>query len=683
VAARLARRTRRSRAIRDVELKTGMRRLLVVASAACLLVLLSGQAASAHALLRTSDPSSGELLEKSPPKVVITFTEPPDPKLSFIHVLDQSGRDVESGKTQPVPGSPLELQVALPSLSNGVYTVVWRTVSKTDGHVTGNSYAFGVGVAPPTGQRSTTGTSASTPPPSVLAAMGRWGLYWGLALLLAGAVVGLLAFRGRLPGPSWVLVVAWVVAAAGLVAMTVEERDMVGVSYGDLFGSSAGWALVRQGIALLVVGVGVVLVAVSRRTAALVLLALAASAAMLVHAMAGHAASESPTWFNVGVQWMHLLAVGVWVGGLVWLLIGTRRRAASQSQPGVAVSRFSFLAGIALAVVAVTGIARAVDELGGIGAWRALYRTTFGLTLLLKVAVFAGLVALGARNRYVNVAAVAARGERFRSLKRTVGAEVLLAAGIFGITGVLTQLPPAVQLAAAEGPTRPGQLVVTGSDFATSVRVRLTVTPGTVGPNRFYARIADFDSGSPVRADRVSLQFSLPSQPDLGTPSLDLAQGAVGEWTGTGTTLSFPGTWDVSVLIQRPAGSLVVPLQVEPRSPPQTITVSSAPGQPTLYTIHLSGGTTAQTYVDPGKPGNDTVHFTFFQPSGSEQPIASATATATTPAGKTEDLTLIRFDPGHFAANTRLVSGRWRFTIQATTKEGAVLSAYFDQTIGQ
>jgi hypothetical protein len=28
------------------------------------------------------------------------------------------------------------------------------------------------------------------------------------------------------------------------------------------------------------------------------------------------------------------------------------------------------------------------------------------------------------------------------------------------------------------------------------------------------------------------------------------------------------------------------------------------------------------------------------------------------------------------------VSGRWRFTIQATTKEGASLSAYFDQTIG-
>jgi copper transport protein len=659
-----------------------VRRFLAVALGAGLLLVSTGQAASAHALLRRSDPASGALLQKPPPEVVITFTEPPDPKLSFIHVLNEGGRDVEAGKTEPVPGSSLELQVALPQLPNGVYTVAWRTVSKTDGHVTGGSFAFGVGVAPPAERGSTSGTRLSTTPsPSALAAVGRWGLYWGLALLLAAAAVTLLAFGGDLPGSSWLLVAAWVAAAVGLVAVTVQERAGVGVPYEELFGSSAGWALVRQGIALLVVGVAIAAVAVSRRRVALAFLAVATAGAMLFHALAGHAASESPAWFNVGVQWVHLLAVSVWVGGLVWLLIGTRRRSAQPPQRE-AVARFSLLAGIALAVVAVTGVVRAIDELGGVGAWREAFHTSFGLTLLLKVALFVGLVALGARNRYVNVPAVAARGERVRSLHRTVGAEVALAVGIFGVTGVLTQLPPAVQLAAARGPAPAQQLVVRGSDFATSVRVRLVISPGTVGPNRFEASIADYDTGRPIHADRVSLQFRLPSQPDLGTPSLPLARAAEGAWSGTGTTLSFPGTWDVSVLIQRSAGSTVVPLQVETRSPPQTITVSRAPGQPTLYTIHVSGGTTVQTYVDPGKPGNDTVHFTFFQASGAEQRIASATATATTPGGKTQPLSLIRFDPGHFAANTRLVSGRWRFTIQATTKEGASLSAYFDQTIG-
>jgi hypothetical protein len=126
---------------------------------------------------------------------------------------------------------------------------------------------------------------------------------------------------------------------------------------------------------------------------------------------------------------------------------------------------------------------------------------------------------------------------------------------------------------------------------------------------------------------------------------------------------------------------VVVPLEVQTRAPPQHIEVTRAPGQPTLYTITLPGGLSLQTYIDPGTPGNNVVHFTFFQPSGDEQPIASATATATTPAGDTEDLPLIRFDPGHFVANTRLDEGHWRFGIQATTKEGIPLSASFEQTI--
>jgi hypothetical protein len=142
-----------------------------------------------------------------------------------------------------------------------------------------------------------------------------------------------------------------------------------------------------------------------------------------------------------------------------------------------------------------------------------------------------------------------------------------------------------------------------------------------------------------------------------------------------------PGAWDVSVLIQGPAGSVVVPLKVQTRAPPQHVEVTRAPGQPTLYTITLPAGLSLQTYIDPGTPGNNVVHFTFFQASGDEEPIARATATATTPAGNTNDLPLIRFDPGHFVANTRLDEGNWRFDIQATTRGGVPLSAYFDQTI--
>jgi copper transport protein len=654
-----------------------MRRIILAVLAAGLLVVVTGGPAAAHALLRRSEPASGALLQTAPTKVVITFTEPPDPSLSLIHVLDESGKEVEQGKAEPVPGEPLQLQVALPPLADGVYTVTWRTVSETDGHVTGSSFAFGVGVAP-TGAVASPGTVLpSTPSPSPLAAVGRWGLTAGLALLLGGAVLGLWVFGGRLAASGWVLVAAWLIGAIGLTLMTVAERSTVGVSYGTLLRSSAGEQLIRQGIGLSVLAIAVIVAAVRPERLQLILLALVAAAVMFLHAQAGHAGSESPVWFNVGVQWVHLLGVGVWVGGLAWLLLGIRSSGPSER---TGVGRFSFIAGIALGVVAVTGVVRAIDEIGGLGAWRRLFETSFGVTLLIKVGLFVGLVALGARNRYVNVPAVSERGERMRALRRTVGGEIALAVGIFGVTGVLTQLPPAAHVAAATVPA-PTQVVATGSDFATSARVRLTLTPGTVGPNHFEARIADYDSGAPLQAGRVTLKFSLPGHPELGTPGLDLSRAAPGVWTGEGTPLSMPGAWDVSVLIQGPAGSVVVPLKVQTRAPPRHVEVTRAPGQPTLYTITLPGGLSLQTYIDPGTPGNNVVHFTFFRASGDEEPIARATATATTPAGNTNDLPLIRFDPGHFVANTRLDEGNWRFDIQATTREGVPLSAYFDQTI--
>jgi len=608
-----------------------MRRIIVAVLGAALLVVVAGQPAAAHALLRRSEPASGALLQAAPPKVVITFTEPPDPSLSIVHVLDENGRDVEQGRAEPVGGAPLELQVALPSLPDGVYTVTWRTVSKTDGHVTGSSFAFGVGVAP-TGAVASPGTVLpSTPSPSPLAAVGRWGLYAGLAFLFGGAVLGLFVFGGRLASSVWVLGAAWLTGALGLVLMTVAERWTVGVSYGTLLRSSAGEQLIRQGIGLGVVAIAVVVVAIRPGKPGLILIGLAAAGAMLLHAQAGHAGSQSPVWFNVGVQWLHLMSVGVWVGGLAWLLLGVRSSGPSER---AGVGRFSFIAGIALGVVAVTGVVRAIDEIGGVGAWRRLFETSFGVTLLIKVGLFAGLMALGARNRYVNVPAVSERGERIRSLRRTVGAEVALAVGIFGVTGVLTQLPPAAHVAAAPSPA-PAQVVVTGSDFATSARVRLTVMPGTVGPNHFEAQIADYDSGAPLQAGSVTLKFSLPGQSELGTPSLDLSRKAPGVWMGEGTPLSMPGAWDVSVLIQGPAGSVVVPLKVQTRALPQHVEVTRAPGQPTLYTITLPGGLSLQTYIDPGTPGNNVVHFTFFQASGDEQPIARARPQRRQPATRT------------------------------------------------
>src|SRR5262249_61957225 len=92
---------------------------------------------------------------------------------------------------------------------------------------------------------------------------------------------------------------------------------------------------------------------------------------------------------------LHMLAAGVWVGGLVWLLLGLR--GLDGAERAAAVRRFSQLAFAAVAVIAVTGVLRAVPEVGSLAA---LVSTSFGVTLLIKSALFVALMGVARRNRY-------------------------------------------------------------------------------------------------------------------------------------------------------------------------------------------------------------------------------------------------------------------------------------------
>ena len=660
-----------------------IRRAGAVAFLAIAFVLCAATAAGAHALYRSSTPANGADLKQAPSAVVITFTERPDPKLSVIQVLDTAGRDHAKGRVLPVPGQPDQLRIGVGSLQAGVYTVTWRTVSEQDGHTTAGSFSFGLNVSKGRITRGRgTASVVKSPSPPPLAVAGRWALYWGLAVLFAGAITRFLVFRGALPLDRPILLGAWALAVLGLAAMIAAERSSAGVSYSQLFSSTSGHHLQRETIAMGATTVALVAALVSRRAWSVAVLGVAAADSMFMHAWNSHASAASPVWFNVGVQWLHLLSVATWVGGLVWLLIGLRGRP-QEERPSIA-RRFSWLAGITLGVVAATGITRAIDEVGPPPDWGRLFHTSFGITLLVKIGLFVALVAFGARNRYVNVPGLSSGVRRVGTLRLTVMAEVAIAAGILGATGVLSELPPAASAAAAIGPQAATvtRVVSTGHDFATTVRARLVVTPGTVGPNTFAASVNDYDTGRPVNASSVSLSFGLPGHPEIGQPTLELKKRG-SRWVGRGTVLSMFGRWNVSMLVQESTGGIEIPLTVQTRLPPEQIqVVPGSRGQPALYTITLPGQNTVQTYIDPGKAGRNVVHFTFFVPGGRELPISSAQASEITPSGSTRPIRLIRFDKGHFASNVDLAPGRWIFLIDATPRTGAPVSAHFTQAIG-
>ena len=135
----------------------------------------------------------------------------------------------------------------------------------------------------------------------------------------------------------------------------------------------------------------------------------------------------------------------------------------------------------------------------------------------------------------------------------TPGGELAVALAVLAATAVLSGLVPARTAAAAAGATGAptSGVTVSGADYGTTVRVRLNVTPCLAGSNTYVASLESYDSGQPLTAaDRVTLKFSLPSSPTLGSSQLELRQTAPGRWEGSGLELSVVGRWRIDVVVQ-------------------------------------------------------------------------------------------------------------------------------------
>ncbi len=119
--------------------------------------------AAAHAGLVSSDPAANAILTSSPARITLSFTEPPDPSLSTVAILDASGASAATGPVTVGADAKQLVSTLGGTLDKGSYTVSWRVVSETDGHVTGGSFAFGVG-EPPTAPKAGSAPAPTTHP---------------------------------------------------------------------------------------------------------------------------------------------------------------------------------------------------------------------------------------------------------------------------------------------------------------------------------------------------------------------------------------------------------------------------------------------------------------------------------------------------------------------------------------
>lgn len=169
-------------------------------------------------------------------------------------------------------------------------------------------------------------------------------------------------------------------------------------------------------------------------------------------AIGGHSGTYSPRALLLAVDTVHVLSMSAWLGGLVMLLvavaIGVRALSSAERTPLVAAvaSRFSRLAMVAVALLLLSGIVQSVVFVNSL---EAFIDTAYGRLVLAKIALFLGLISLGAYNQrrllpgLRRVAGGAEEPGRAATLLRlSVASEVALALVVLGVVSVLVAADP-------------------------------------------------------------------------------------------------------------------------------------------------------------------------------------------------------------------------------------------------
>jgi putative copper resistance protein D len=259
---------------------------------------------------------------------------------------------------------------------------------------------------------------------------------WVWRVTIVGAIVALLS------GVSLLLAVT--ANMAGSAAAALDPNTISTVLFDTSFGLVWCWRLL---FAFLLIGACLAPLARRRMPAILVLsLLLLVSLGWVGHAVEGQGVARFVHQIN---QMVHLLAAGLWLGGLVpltWLL-GRARSPLGAAWISVArdvVPRFSHMGYVAVALLAATG---AINTLLLVGSVEALAGTPYGRLLSLKILLFLVMVVFALINRFRLLPRLRREPQPsapLAALARSVLFEQALGFAVLAVVSVLGTWPPAI-----------------------------------------------------------------------------------------------------------------------------------------------------------------------------------------------------------------------------------------------
>jgi len=542
--------------------------LVIFALAALLLLSALAAPAFAHSIPATyTIVPNAQFADKSevPQQLAMSFSERPDPKVSYIRVVDSQGQRIDKNDFAVTGdhGRQAAVTIDTSNVKDGIYTVSWFTMSLDDGHIAEGAYVFGVGKAMVPAGGGSGETRAVT---SYADAVAKWPLLVAQAAVVGGTITHVILHKkveSRAARRFSIIVLAsagaMAASATGIVFLQAGGlAEAAGVSVTQalqsLVASSPSGAvwLYRLAASAIVAGSIVVYMKIGKKH--LLYTALAAGAfslfsnSMLSHNSAAPFLPELAT----ALDWVHFMAVSAWVGGLFYLAAvfapATRR---SPRQLATALPSFSLVATVSLGVIGVTGIYMAWVHLHTLDS---LLTTPYGISLAIKLGAALPMVLLGAYHQlklHLEIVVLAkSGGQEYAATScfgRTIKAEALVGIGVLFAASLLTiTSPPAEAMDQQHHQTGPHYMNHVNMDGTDAM---LEITPFQPGVNTFTVTLSE-GGQPPQNIASVILRFT---NVDAGVGPLiaTLQKTGDGVYSAAGGYLSQPGEWKMDLIAQR------------------------------------------------------------------------------------------------------------------------------------
>jgi putative copper resistance protein D len=292
-----------------------------------------------------------------------------------------------------------------------------------------------------------------------------------------------------------------------------------------------------------------------------------AVAVLIGPAWSGHAGATPGVGgeFPLAADALHLLAAGAWLGGLppLAMLLAAAWRGKELHRAtvtAIAVQRFSLLGVISVSTLLASGIVNSWYE---VGTLNNLFVTSYGQLVLIKIGLFAAMIALASINHFYLTPRLATAGT-VRRLYHSSLAETGLGFAAVIVVGFLGAMAPASHM-------HHNAAIPEGAAFvhihSNAGMADVTIMPGRVGTARATIRLWN-EEFKPLAAEKLTFGLTLRA-PGTGSKLImrSPAQDQDGSWTVDRLELPQAGNWTVTIdatLADKRRLLLDAPIAIEP-----------------------------------------------------------------------------------------------------------------------